>query len=81
MSSLDQTVSTQNKRIDMLKDHGITEREKDIIGCMIEGLNNNEISEKLFISKNTVKRHIQNIYEKLNIENKIKLFNILKIKN
>jgi NarL family two-component system response regulator LiaR len=43
----------------------LTERERDVLRCMVEGLNNNEISEKLVISLGTVKFHISNIFQKL----------------
>ena len=44
---------------------GITEREYEVL-CMIdEGLSNKEVAEKLFISQNTVKTHLSNLYVKL----------------
>lgn len=48
----------------------LTDRETEIMQCMEEGMNNAEIAEALFISLNTVKRHIQNIYRKLNVQNR-----------
>ena len=48
----------------------LTEREAEIMQCMEQGMNNAEIAEALFISLNTVKRHIQNIYRKLNVSNR-----------
>jgi two-component system, NarL family, response regulator LiaR len=43
----------------------LTERERDVLRCMAEGMNNNEIAEKLVISLGTVKFHISNIFQKL----------------
>jgi NarL family two-component system response regulator LiaR len=43
----------------------LTEREREVLKCMAEGLNNNEIAEKLVISLGTVKFHISNIFQKL----------------
>lgn len=44
---------------------GITEREYEVL-CMIDqGLSNKEVAEKLFISQNTVKTHLSNLYVKL----------------
>jgi DNA-binding CsgD family transcriptional regulator len=48
----------------------LTVREVDILDCLTKGLNNNEISEKLFISPSTVKTHIRNLYLKFNVGNK-----------
>lgn len=64
---------------EIFKKLNITLREKEIIDCIIAGMDNKDIADKLFISANTVKRHIQNIYEKCNVENKIELFNLFKI--
>jgi two-component system, NarL family, response regulator LiaR len=49
----------------------LTERELDVLRCMVEGLNNQEISEKLFISLGTVKFHISNIFQKLGIDSRV----------
>jgi NarL family two-component system response regulator LiaR len=53
--------------------HGelLTERERDVIKCMVDGLSNNEIAEKLVISLGTVKFHISNIFHKLGVDNRV----------
>ena len=45
-------------------------REKEILSLIITGLGNDEISEKLFISLQTVRNHIRNIYQKLHVHTK-----------
>lgn len=45
----------------------LTAREKEIALLVIEGLNNNEIGTALYISPNTVKRDLKNIFSKLGI--------------
>lgn len=45
-------------------------READILTLVKEGATNKEIAEKLFISNNTVKTHLLNIYTKLNVHNR-----------
>ncbi len=45
-------------------------REKEILSLIITGLSNDEISEKLFISLHTVRNHIRNIYQKLQVHSK-----------
>lgn len=50
------------KAIDYL---GISERELEVLKLIAEGLSNDEIAGKLFISINTVKTHVSNIFTKL----------------
>lgn len=45
----------------------LSEREKDVIVCVVKGMTNKAIAEKLFISINTVTTHRRNIAKKLNI--------------
>ncbi|MCQ2754055.1 MAG: response regulator transcription factor [bacterium] len=49
----------------------LTAREIDVLQLLKEGFNNTEISKKLFISTHTVKAHLENIYEKLNVHNRV----------
>jgi two-component system, NarL family, response regulator LiaR len=46
-------------------DEGLTERELEILGLMVEGLSNPDIAKKLFVSRSTVKFHVSNILMKL----------------
>jgi two-component system, NarL family, response regulator LiaR len=46
--------------------HDLTEREREVLALMINGLNNREIAERLIISSSTVKNHVSNILAKLN---------------
>lgn len=56
----------------------ITDREAEIIQNIIAGCPNNEITKNLDITENTLKKHIFNIYNKLGVDNKIQLMNLLK---
>jgi DNA-binding CsgD family transcriptional regulator len=56
----------------------ITDREKEIIALLIEGLSNKEISKKLFISIKTVKNHVTNIYTKTSVRNRVQLNNLIR---
>ncbi len=49
------------------KDDALSEREKDIVRCIVRGLTNKEVAEELFISVNTVITHRKNIARKLSI--------------
>ncbi len=55
----------------------LTARELEITNYVCEGKSNKEIAEALFISENTVRNHIYNIYKKLEVKNKIELINKL----
>ncbi|MDD3056798.1 MAG: helix-turn-helix transcriptional regulator [Sphaerochaeta sp.] len=59
------------------KQLGISDREREIITLLVEGLSNQEIAKKLFISPNTVKTHIKNIYAKLGVNNRLQLFSLI----
>ena len=48
----------------------LTEREQDVFKELSKGTTNNEIAKTLFISVNTVKTHLKNIYGKLNVKNR-----------
>lgn len=51
----------------------ISEREQELISLLVKGHTNREISELLFISYNTVKTHVQNIYRKMGVSNRLQL--------
>jgi DNA-binding NarL/FixJ family response regulator len=48
----------------------LTSRELDVINLIAEGLSNKEIAQKLFIETQTVKNHIHNILDKLQLQNR-----------
>jgi DNA-binding NarL/FixJ family response regulator len=50
----------------------ISKREFEILKMIAEGFRNEQIAEKLFISKFTVKKHISNTFEKLEVHSRIK---------
>jgi two-component system, NarL family, response regulator LiaR len=50
---------------------GLTEREREVLALMVEGLNNGEIAERLVVSPSTVKFHIANIFDKLGVDNRV----------
>ena len=46
---------------------GISKREHDVLALMAQGLSNQEIADKLFVSLNTIKTHSSNLFVKLNV--------------
>ena len=49
----------------------LTEREREILKCITDGKSNKEISDRLFVSVETVKSHVKNLYKKLNVKNRV----------
>lgn len=58
----------------------LSEREMDILNCLVGGMNFKAIAEKLFISPNTVRTHITNIYKKMHVQSKTQAV-MLAVKN
>ena len=56
----------------------LTERERDVAELAAQGLHNNEIAERLYISENTVKRHLKVAFQKLNIDRRSRLIEMLR---
>ena len=59
-------------RLSRLADeYDLTQREKEVLDLLSVGLANDEIASRLFISSNTVKFHIKNIFIKIDVPNRI----------
>ncbi len=52
-------------------DGGLTRRESEILQLVADGLSNKEIAARLTITEGTVKNHVHNALEKLQLENRI----------
>jgi len=48
----------------------LTEREKEVLNCLVQGMSNKEIAQDLFISDKTVKIHVSNIFKKLDVKSR-----------
>ncbi|MBL7782959.1 MAG: response regulator transcription factor [Saprospiraceae bacterium] len=51
-----------------LSDWNITPREYEVLQLIAQGLSNQEIAERLFLSLNTVKTHTSNVFSKLDVQ-------------
>ena len=54
----------------------LSEREKEILKCSMEGKEYAQIAELLFLSKHTVRQHMKSIYSKLHVSSKIEALQI-----
>lgn len=57
-------------------DYDLTKRETEVLEHLSKGLNYGEIAANLFISQGTVRKHIENIYRKLQVRNKLEAVNL-----
>jgi DNA-binding NarL/FixJ family response regulator len=72
------TPTIARKAINLFKNHipqsngkdNLSDREREILLLIVEGLSTEEISNKLFISFQTVRNHIRHIYQKLHVHSK-----------
>lgn len=63
--AFDQHVSAKDlEQVDL---EALSNRENEVVRLIVQGYNNKQIAEKLFISEHTVKNHITNIFQKLGI--------------
>ena len=50
------------------KQAGLSKREYEILYLINDGLSNQQIADKLFVSENTVKKHVSNLFLKLDVQ-------------
>ncbi|GAB2767723.1 response regulator transcription factor [Rhabdobacter roseus] len=55
-------------QLELLDQYGISPREWEVLAQLSRGLSNEEIAEQLFVSTNTVKTHLSNLYVKLDVK-------------
>jgi DNA-binding CsgD family transcriptional regulator len=51
----------------------LTPREREMVACIVGGLHNRDIADKLGISEGTVKSHLHHIYKKLQVSSRLAL--------
>ncbi len=58
--------------------HLLSDRENEVLQLISEGLIYKEIADRLYISPETVRKHVRNVYRKLHVQNKIEAINKLR---
>jgi|SRR5579872_4702038 len=56
-------------------DQGLTDRQKEILECIVSGMSYKLIAEKVFVSVDTVRYHVKNIYQVLHVHSLFELLN------
>ncbi len=70
-----ETISLKN--INDISQTPLSKREHEILQLIAQGYSNSDIAEKIFVSINTIKFHLKNIYTKLDVNNRIQASRIL----
>lgn len=55
------------------KTYGLTPRELEVVGCIVEGCSNRDIARQFTLSEETVKRHLSNIFDKTGVSTRLEL--------
>ena len=63
----------EEKLLDFQSQHQLSAREMEVLKLIVDGRNNTEIADDLFISYNTVKFHVRNLLKKTNCSNRAEL--------
>ena len=60
--------------------HDLNPREAEVLGLMLAGRTNREMAKELFISESTVKKHVNAVYHKLGVKNRMGLANLMRMR-
>jgi len=52
------------------RDIGLTERESEVLSLLSTGMTNRELGDRLYVSENTIKTQLHQLYAKLNVRNR-----------
>jgi DNA-binding NarL/FixJ family response regulator len=70
-SSEDHSPAPRNGRV--RERSPLSQREREIVALVSQGFKNKEMAQKLFISEQTVKNHLHNIFDKLGVSDRLEL--------
>lgn len=65
--------ASSSYRAPTAKHFGLTQREREIIGVILDGCSNSDIAARFSISEKTVKHHLTNIFDKVGVSNRLEL--------
>jgi DNA-binding NarL/FixJ family response regulator len=63
----------QQAAIPQHKTYGLTPRELEVVGSIVEGCSNRDIAKQFNLSEETVKRHLSNIFDKTGVSTRLEL--------
>lgn len=66
-------IQLQGIREHSYESHGLTEREREVVSLVVEGLSNADIASRLFVTEATVKKHLRTVYKKIKVKNRFQL--------
>lgn len=55
------------------KTYGLTPRELEVVGCIVEGCSNRDIAKQFGLSEETIKRHLSNVFDKTGVSTRLEL--------
>lgn len=62
--------NSTTQKVNFVLQEKLSEREQEVLDLLVLGMSNKEIAEKLFLSVNTIKSHINSLYVKLDVNNR-----------
>jgi DNA-binding NarL/FixJ family response regulator len=69
-------ITQNNSTLEKIEDYQLSSREIQILKEIVGGNNPADIAEKLFISPNTVRTHVNNIYKKLHLNSRAQVISL-----
>jgi len=63
----------QEAAVPARKTFGLTPRELEVVGAIVEGCSNRDIAKQFHLSEETVKRHLSNIFDKTGVSTRLEL--------
>ena len=69
-------ITQNNSTLEKIEDYQLSSREIQILKEIVGGNNPSDIAEKLFISPNTVRTHVNNIYKKLHLNSRAQVISL-----